>query len=201
MKTKPVIIKGRDVKNCPKTDCIRHPANAGSGECGCIAGEWEMYEQIEFDHIVYAIQPTDSVVGIAKRFGVDLRRLVELNPQVCTPGPQAGIEIKIPVDDGPAKQLFYGLLELYGSDAPSAFAMIYQIAEVSHNPEIGLEATIEAAAELLEARDITGAFDLLGITKNPSVMYKETYPITETQKRITELKEIRRTYIAVVEQT
>ena len=105
------------------------------------------------------------------------------------------------VDDGPAKQLFCGLLELYGSDAPSAFAMIYQIAEVSHNPEIGLEATIEAAAELLEARDITGAFDLLGITKNPSVMYKETYPITETQKRITELKEIRKTYIAVVEQT
>lgn len=153
------------------------------------------------NYIQYTIQPTDSVAGVAKRFGVDLHELVKLNPQVCTTGPQEGIEIKIPVDDGPAKQLFYGLLELYGSDAPSAFAMIYQIAEVSHNPKIGLEATIEAAAELLEARDITGAFDLLGITKNPSVMYKETYPITETQKRITELKEIRRTYIAVVEQT
>src|SRR5690606_32954595 len=48
--------------------------------------------------ILYTIQPTDSVAGIAKRFGVDLRRLVELNPQVCTPGPQAGIEIMIPVD-------------------------------------------------------------------------------------------------------
>lgn len=47
--------------------------------------------------ILYTIQPTDSVAGIAKRFGVDLRRLVELNPQVCTPGPQAGIEIMIPV--------------------------------------------------------------------------------------------------------
>ena len=58
----------------------------------------EMYEQIEFDHIVYAIQPTDSVVGIAKRFGVDLHELVKLNPQVCTTGPQEGIEIKIPVD-------------------------------------------------------------------------------------------------------
>lgn len=90
-------VQGRDVKNCPKTDCIHHPANAGSGECGCIAGEWGMYEQIEFDHIVYTIQPTDSVAGIAERFGADLRRLVELNPQVCTSGPQAGIEIKIPV--------------------------------------------------------------------------------------------------------
>lgn len=164
---------------------------------------WLKNEEVQrgMNYIQYTIQPTDSVAGIAERFGVDLHELVKLNPQVCTSGPQAGIEIKIPVDDGPAKQLFYGLLELYGSDAPSAFAMIYQIAEVSHNPEIGLEATIEAAAELLEARDITGAFDLLGITKNPSVMYKETYPITETQKRITELKEIRRTYIAVVEQT
>ena len=49
-------------------------------------------------YILYTIQPTDSVAGVAKRFGVDLHRLVELNPQVCTPGPQAGIVIKIPVD-------------------------------------------------------------------------------------------------------
>ncbi len=97
MKTKPVIVGGRDVKNCPKTDCIHHPVNRGNGECGCIAGEWEMYEQIEFDHIVYTIQPTDSVAGVARRFGVDLHELVKLNPQVCTTGPQAGIKIKIPV--------------------------------------------------------------------------------------------------------
>lgn len=170
---------------------------------------WLKNEEVQrgVNYIQYTIQPTDSVAGIAKRFGVDLHRLVELNPQVCTPGPQAGIEIKIPVDDGPVKRLYCSLPELYGSEAPSVFAMIYQIAEVSHNPEIGLEATIEAAAELLEARDITGAFDLLGITKNPSLMYLEradvdseiTYPPSSEHKRFAELKEIRRTYKAVVE--
>lgn len=50
------------------------------------------------NYIQYTIQPTDSVAGIAKRFGVDLHELVKLNPQVCTTGLQAGIEIKIPVD-------------------------------------------------------------------------------------------------------
>lgn len=50
------------------------------------------------NYIQYTIQPTDSVAGVAKRFGVDLHELVKLNPQVCTTGPQAGIEIKIPVD-------------------------------------------------------------------------------------------------------
>jgi LysM repeat protein len=49
-------------------------------------------------YIQYTIQPTDSVAGVAKRFGVDLHELVKLNPQVCTTGPQEGIEIKIPVD-------------------------------------------------------------------------------------------------------
>ena len=48
--------------------------------------------------IEYTIQPTDSVAGIAKRFGVDLQELLKLNPQVCTPLPQAGIVLKIPVD-------------------------------------------------------------------------------------------------------
>ena len=48
-------------------------------------------------YIQYTIQPTDSVAGVAKRFGVDLHELVRINPQVCTSGPQAGIEIKIPV--------------------------------------------------------------------------------------------------------
>ena len=48
-------------------------------------------------YILYTIQPADSVAGVAKRFGVDLHELVRINPQVCTPGPQAGIEIKIPV--------------------------------------------------------------------------------------------------------
>lgn len=47
--------------------------------------------------IEYTIQPTDSVTGIAKRFGVDLHELVKLNPQVCTPLPQAGIVLRIPV--------------------------------------------------------------------------------------------------------
>lgn len=51
------------------------------------------------NYIQYTIRPTDSVAGIAKRFGVDLHRLVELNPQVCTSGPQMGIKIKIPVND------------------------------------------------------------------------------------------------------
>ena len=92
-------VQGRDVKNCPKTDCIHHLVNGRNGECGCIAGEWGMYEQIEFDHIVYTIQPTDSVAGIAERFGVDLHELVKLNPQVCMTRPQAGIQIKIPVKE------------------------------------------------------------------------------------------------------
>ena len=55
-----------------------------------------VYEKIEY--IQYTIQPTDSVAGVAKRFGIDLHELVKLNPQVCTTGPQEGIEIKIPVD-------------------------------------------------------------------------------------------------------
>lgn len=218
MKTKPVIIQGRDVKNCPKTDCIHHPVNGGNGECGCIDGEWGMYEQIEFDHIVYTIQPTDSVAGIAERFGADLRRLVELNPQGCTTGPQEGIEIKIPVGDGPIKRLFFRLLELYRDEAPNVFAMLYQIAEVSHNAEVGLEATIENAAEFLKAGDIGNAFDCLGITKNLYTIYSESiqdvtrpgnmqdeernlFLITKPQKRLAELKEIRRTYRAVVEQS
>lgn len=153
------------------------------------------------NYIQYTIQPTDSVAGVAKRFGVDLHELVKLNPQVCTSGPQAGIEIKIPVVDGPTKRLFFRLLELYGDEAPNVFAMLYQIAEVSHNPEIGLEATIDNAVSHFEAGYIAGAFDCLGITKNPSVMYLEyANPITKPQKRLAELKEIRRTYQAVVEQ-
>lgn len=48
--------------------------------------------------IEYTIQPTDSVAGIAKRFRVNLHELVKLNPQVCTPLPQMGIVLKIPVD-------------------------------------------------------------------------------------------------------
>lgn len=152
-------------------------------------------------HIKYSIQPTDSVVEIAKRFGVDLHELVKLNPQICTPGPQAGIEIKIPMGDGPAKRLFFRLLELYRDEASNVFAMLYQIAEVSHNTEIGLEATIDNAVSHFEAGYIAGAFDCLGITKNPSVMYLEyANPITKPQKRLAELKEIRRTYQAVVEQ-
>ena len=164
-------------------------------------------------HIKYSIQPTDSVAEIAKRFGVDLHELVKLNPQVCTPGPQAGIEIKIPMDDGPAKRLFFRLLELYRDEASNVFAMLYQIAEVSHNTEIGLEATIENAEEFLKAGDIGNAFDCLGITKNLSHIYAESlmgvtrkltledeFRITKPQKRLAELKEIRRTYRAVVEQ-
>ena len=50
------------------------------------------------NYIQYVIQPTDSVVGVVKRFGVDLHELVKLNPQVCTTSSQEGIEIKIPVD-------------------------------------------------------------------------------------------------------
>ena len=204
-------VQGRDVKNCPKTDCIHHPANAGSGECGCIAGEWGMYVKVKY--IKYVIQPTDSVAEIAKRFGVELRKLVEINPQVCTTGPQDGVEIKIPVDDGPTRRLFYRLSELYLDEAPNVFAMLYQTAEVSHNTEIGLEATIENAAEFLKAGDIGNAFDCLGITKNLSHIYAESLMgvtrkltledelrITKPQKRLAELKEIRRTYRAVVEQ-
>lgn len=164
-------------------------------------------------HIKYSIQPTDSVAEIAKRFGVELRKLVEINPQVCTTGPQDGVEIKIPVDDGPTRRLFYRLSELYLDEAPNVFAMLYQIAEVSHNTEIGLEATIENAEEFLKAGDIGNAFDCLGITKNLSHIYAESlmgvtrkltledeFRITKPQKRLAELKEIRRTYRAVVEQ-
>lgn len=43
-----VTVQGRDVKNCPKTDCIHHPVNDGNGECGCIAGEWGMYVKAKF---------------------------------------------------------------------------------------------------------------------------------------------------------
>lgn len=50
------------------------------------------------DYIEYTIQLTDSVAGIAKRFGVPLDKLVKHNPQVCTPGPQMGIKLKIPVE-------------------------------------------------------------------------------------------------------
>lgn len=49
--------------------------------------------------IEYIIQPTDSVAGIAKRFGVDLQELLKLNPQVYTPLPQAGIVLKISIKD------------------------------------------------------------------------------------------------------
>ena len=48
--------------------------------------------------IEYVIQLTDSVAGIAKRFGVDLHKLVSMNPWVCTPAPQAGLELIIPID-------------------------------------------------------------------------------------------------------
>jgi LysM repeat protein len=51
---------------------------------------------MEMDYINYTIQPTDSIRSIADRFGVSLDELVKLNPQVCTPGKQEGIEIKIP---------------------------------------------------------------------------------------------------------
>ncbi len=50
------------------------------------------------NYIEYAIQPIDSVKGIADRFGVALEELVKLNPQVNTTGPQMGIVLKIPVD-------------------------------------------------------------------------------------------------------
>lgn len=49
-------------------------------------------------YIEYTIKPTDSVRNLAKRFGVELNELVKLNPQVCTPLPQMGIVLKIPVD-------------------------------------------------------------------------------------------------------
>jgi hypothetical protein len=45
----------------------------------------------------YTILPKDSVANIAKRWEVPLRDLVDLNPQVCTSGPQMGLIIKIPV--------------------------------------------------------------------------------------------------------
>ena len=50
------------------------------------------------NYIQYTIQPTDSVAGVAKRFGVDLHELVRINPQVNMTGPQTGVEIVIPVD-------------------------------------------------------------------------------------------------------
>ncbi len=50
------------------------------------------------NYIEYTIKATDSVKGIAKRFGVELNELVKLNPQVCTPLPQMGIVLRIPVD-------------------------------------------------------------------------------------------------------
>jgi hypothetical protein len=37
------------------------------------------------------------VINIAKRWEVPLRELVDLNPRVCTTGPQMGLIIKIPV--------------------------------------------------------------------------------------------------------
>jgi hypothetical protein len=49
-------------------------------------------------YIEYVIQPTDSVVGIAKRFGVKLYDLVGINPHVCTLEPQMGLVLKVPVD-------------------------------------------------------------------------------------------------------
>lgn len=50
------------------------------------------------NYIEYTIKATDSVKGIAKRFGVELDELVKLNPQVCTPKKQMGIVLKVPVD-------------------------------------------------------------------------------------------------------
>ena len=57
------------------------------------------------------------MAGVAKRFGVGLRRLVELNPQVCTSRPQAGIEIRIPVDH---LELVPDILPEIENDGPGA---------------------------------------------------------------------------------
>lgn len=70
--------------------------------------------------IEYTIKATDSVKGIAKRFGVKLNELVKLNPQVCTPLPQMGIVLKIPMDHLEA----YPVKTSLSTDAQSDFAEV-----------------------------------------------------------------------------
>jgi hypothetical protein len=48
--------------------------------------------------VEYIIQPTDSVRSIAERFRVYVRDLAAINPAVCTPLPQMGIKLYIPVN-------------------------------------------------------------------------------------------------------
>jgi hypothetical protein len=40
-----VAIQGRPVEECPMETCKHHPTMNGDGKCGCIAGEWGMFEQ------------------------------------------------------------------------------------------------------------------------------------------------------------
>jgi hypothetical protein len=81
--------------NCPK--CNGNDVREVKTEAGELKGLICVECGENINVISYTIQPTDSIRGIADRFGVPLDELVKLNPQVCTPGKQEGIEIKIPV--------------------------------------------------------------------------------------------------------
>jgi hypothetical protein len=152
------------------------------------------------DFITYTIQPTDSIRGIAERFGVPLDELVKLNPQVCTNGKQEGIEIKIHLI-GNCRNLYFRVLELYGFQANEAFTMLCKIAESYHYPKMTLSESLGNAAEYMKQGSLFNAFEIIGLTKNPASIYRDftereidIRQIPEIDKRLAEFKEIKTVY-------